>query len=343
MKYDLTPTTFEVNEIFRPHLVKQGIYYYYTLEKKGISHKEAARRIGVKAWFCGIKDKNASTTQWFCTTEQVEETTQPDFVVKFKGMSSERIHVGKHKGNSFIVNVELSDEEQRAIKNFKSKEEFFCNYFGEQRFSEKTIDICKALEEKDFETALKLFVTMRSKFDSDKSRAIKKIIEDKWGNWEKLLCQEEIKGTGKVVLFEYLLNNPTDFEGAFLHTEETSTKILIKAAQAFRFNKKLNELAKLKKPNNLETQIAGQNLNISASKAFPRFITIDPTDFEEKLRKSSFERRTFTFAEKFKYKRTEKNDYNLSFDLSRGAYATVFLKYLDSWLKNKINKGKSTK
>jgi len=339
MQYTLSPSNFEVRELFNPQLKATGHYLYYILEKKGISHKQAVKRIGVTCWFCGVKDKNASTKQWFCTNEKIDETNEPDFKIKFKGYSDEKIFVGKHKGNAFTIKIELNKEEQKSLKHFKAKNEYVCNYFGEQRFSENTIEICKSIEEKNYESALKLFLTKGSKFDSDKSRTMKKVIEENWGNWKNILEHEEIKDTGKVVLFEYLEKNPTNFEGAFLHTEEKSTKTLIKAAQALRFNYDLNKMAKEKKPKNITAQIAGQDLEISASKAFPRKITINPTEFEVNFRKSFFERKTFFTAEKFRARILGKNEFELTFDLQKGSYATVFLKFLDSWLKNKINKG----
>ncbi|MFA6065199.1 MAG: tRNA pseudouridine(13) synthase TruD [archaeon] len=339
MNFVLTPESFEVRELFNPQLKPTGHYLYYLLEKKGISHKEATKRIGASAYFCGVKDKNATTKQWFCTSEKIDEVNEPDFKIKFKGCLNERIHIGKHKGNTFSVKVEFTPEEQKSLKHFKAKNELICNYFGEQRFSENTIEICKSLEEKNYEAALKLFLTKNSKFDSDKSRAMKKVIEENWGNWKNILEHEEIKDTGKVVLFEYLEKNPKDFEGAFLYTEEKSTKTLIKAAQALRFNIELNKMAKEKKANNINTQIAGQNLLVSASKAFPRKILIRPTKFEENFRKTSLERKTFFSGEKFRARRLDKTRFELTFELQKGSYATVFLSFLDSWLKNKINKG----
>ncbi|MFA5930747.1 MAG: tRNA pseudouridine(13) synthase TruD [archaeon] len=347
MNYPLTPQSFFVRELFNPQLGKTGSYYYYTLQKKGVSHKEASKRIGTNAYFCGIKDKNATTTQWFCTKEQVQELNEEDFVVKFKGFSNQRIHIGLHKGNAFTVKVELTKEEIESIRHFKAKNEYVCNYFGEQRFSENTISICRVLEEKNYESALKLFLTKESKFDSTKSRAMKKVIETNWGNWKKILEHEEIKDTGKVVLFEYLEKNPTNFEGAFLHAEEKSLKTILKAAQALRFNEKLNALAKEKKPINFKAQISEMDLEMSASKAFTRFIIITPTDFESKFRKHGLERRTFFTADKFKYKLTknsdiknQKTEYELNFELARGVYATVFLKYLESWIKSNLKSKK---
>jgi TruD family tRNA pseudouridine synthase len=339
MEYALNQKTFEVRELFNPKLTESGSYYYYILEKRGISHKEALRRIGVRAYFCGVKDRNATTKQWFCTFEKIDDVNEDDFKIKFRGSANERIHVGKHKGNAFSVRVKLSDNEKNIIKKFKAKDELVCNYFGEQRFSQNTKKIVHALEEKDYEQALKIFLTEKSKFDSEKSSTIKKLVSDNWGKWKELLEMDEIKGTGKVVLFEFLEKNPKNFSEAFHYTEEKSTKTLIKAAQAMRFNEELSKLAKKKKPNNIEAQILGQIFPIGASKAFPRNLLIAPTEFEKNFRKSGIDRKTFFIAEKFRAKAKEQNEFLLEFELMRGSYATVFLKFLDSWLKNKVNKG----
>lgn len=340
MKYELTPKTFFVTEIFNPRLSETGLYYYYTLEKAGVSHKETQKRIGTTAYFCGVKDKNATTKQWFCTKEQLllEEINEPNFIVKYKGSSNERIFVGKHKGNSFKALVELEPNETKSLKYFKPKNEFVCNYFGEQRFSENTISICNALETGDYEGALKIFLTKKSIFDSNKSTAIKSVIQKNWGEWEKILNSEEVAGTGKEELFIFLNSNPFDFKGAFLHTEEKSTRILVKAAQSLRFNSQLAKLAQAKKPNGIKSHIVGQEIGgivgMSASKAFPRKIIISPTKFEENFRKSTLERKTFFTAQKFKAKRREANNYEISFELGKGEYATIFLKFLQNWLKN---------
>ena len=71
---------------------------------------------------------------------------------------------------------------------------------------------------------------------------------------------------------------------------------------------------------------------MSASKAFTRKIEILPTEFEKKFRKGTLERRTFFYAEKFKVKKLLDGKAELCFNLSKGCYATVFLKFLESWL-----------
>jgi len=336
MKYNLSPKTFEVNELFNPQLTPSGKYCYYILQKSGVSHKEAVKRIGTTAWFCGIKDKNASTKQWFCTVEKIPDVEEENFKIKFRGHSNERIFVGKHKGNAFEVIVELNESEEEALKQFKPKNELICNYFGKQRFSEGNMEIIRALDEKNYESTLQLFLTKKSKFDSERSTRMKAIILANWGKWEEIAKNEEISQTKKRELFEFLAENGASFEEAFAFAEPKSLGVIIKAAQSKRFNEKLNEIARNKKPNNIYSALAGHNVEfaLSASKAFVRSIEIEPTEFEKKFRKGLLKRRTFFTVEKFGVKKVENKKHKLSFVLMRGAYATIFLNYLSIWLNN---------
>jgi TruD family tRNA pseudouridine synthase len=345
MKYCLSPETFKVRELFKPQLTQSGAYYYYTLEKKGVSHKQIEKILGVRAWFNGIKDKQAQTIQWFCTQERINEenineANEEKYTIKFKGQSNTRIHIGGHKGNEFSILVELNEKEQQSLKYFKANKELVCNYFGEQRFSKNSIKIIKELKANNYEQALKVFLTAESKMDSQKSKKIKGIIKSNWGNWERILAEEEIQQTKKVELFEFLKNNSVSeigsiaFLKAFTYAEPKSLRILIKAWQAMRFNEKLNNIAKEKKPNNFKTKIVDdlEEYYFSASKAFPRKIIIEPNEFEKEYRNSVLERKTFFTAEKFRAKRISENEFELSFVLQRGAYATIFLKFFNSWL-----------
>ncbi len=337
MKYTLSKETFNVKELFNPNLKEKGNYYYYLLEKKGISHKEAVSKIGIKPiWFAGIKDKNATTTQWFCALERINDVDEENFKIKYKGQSDERIFVGKHKANEFTVKVGLEEAEKESLKHFKAKKEFVCNYFGEQRFSEQNKEIIEALKNEEYENALKLLLTKKNKHDSDKSRAIKKMIAEKWGNWNEIIKDTNVAGTKKVELFDFLIKSTRDFEGAFLHAEPKSTRIIIKAAQAKRYNAILNELAQKKKPNNIYGEIVEGfgDYALSASKAFTRNISVEPTKFEQRFRKGVMERRTIFIAEKFGYKNVSGDIFELKFVLPRGTYATVFLNFLCAWLKN---------
>ena len=354
MQYTLTPETFFVYELFNPVLTEKGKYYYYLLEKKGLSHKQAVKKIPTQAFFCGVKDKHATTKQWVCTKEKIEDIEEEFFKFKYIGQSNEKIFVGKHKGNAFKVSVELSEDEEKSIRHFKAKNELVANYFGEQRFNQKNLEIAELLTKEDYEGALKLFLTQVTGFDSDLSREMKKNISEKWGKWSELAESDIFKDTKKRKVFDYLSENESDFKGAFKASEPRSVALIVKTAQAARFNTELNKIALEMKPNNVKALIVGPNktpgfmgpenqngflgqeLNLFANMGMKRELSIEPTEFEQNFRKGILERRTFFAAQKFKAKKLQKGKYELNFELGKGQYATIFLIFLTKWLeKNK--------
>jgi tRNA pseudouridine13 synthase len=329
MEYELNKDSFFVHELYKPQLTNDGKYAYYTVEKRGLSHKQLQKRLPKDTCFCGVKDRNATTTQWFSTENPIDEIDEKELKVKLVGFSEKRIFIGAHKGNSFKVLVKLNDNEEKKLKYFSEKKEFICNYFGEQRIGTKSKTLFEAFDEKDYEKALKLFLTEKSKFDTQRSTKMKEIIFKNWGNWKEIRENELIKGTGKEVLFSYLENNPDKFMDAFEHAEMKSLKQTIKTMQAIRWNSALKEEALLKRPKNIFDE---NKLPLEASKAFKREITIEPSEFEKKFIGRRLTRETFFNAKNFHIKK-EKNKSWLLFELGKGAYATIFLKYLKEWLK----------
>jgi tRNA(Glu) U13 pseudouridine synthase TruD len=316
MEVILNQTNFFVKELFNPELLENGKYCYYLVEKKGISHKQLLKLLPKDALFCGIKDKNATTTQWFCSKERIEEINEDELKVKYKGRSNEKIWIGKHKANQFLVIIE---------KKPKTKPGLIANYFGEQRFDSR-VKKFEELIHNDFGGVLKHFLIEKSKFDSERSEKIKKVISENWGNWEKILNSEEIKGTGKEELFSFLSNNPKKFEEAFEFVERKSLIWMLKSCQALRFNRALNELVKEKNPKSRTINIFGETVFADANKGMKREIIIEPTEFEKKFGLGKMERKSFFEPKKFKIKKKEK--FELSFELPRGSYATVLLETL---------------
>lgn len=239
MKYFLNAKTFFVEEIFKPTIGQEGKYLYYIVEKKGLSHKQLLKRIPRDACFNGVKDKNASTKQWFCTKNAIDNIVENELNITYKGRSDERIYIGKHNGNKFRILVELNEEELKKIKKINWKKEFITNYFGKQRFDKRIEEFSELIETKNFEKALKFFLTEKSDYDTEKSSEIKKEINDNWSKWEKLINSEVIPESKKPI-FE-LLKKEVDFEKAFLLTEKKSLKQMLKAVQAKKWNELLHK------------------------------------------------------------------------------------------------------
>jgi tRNA(Glu) U13 pseudouridine synthase TruD len=331
MNYELNEDTFFVSEILNPKLANEGKYNYYLIEKAGVSHKELKRILPI-GYYCGKKDRNATTKQWFCTEHEIGEIQNEKVRVEFKGRSNERLHIGKHKGNKFRVQIELDDGEIEILKSINFNKKKVCNYFGKQRFEERLFEFSRLIDLNSWEKALKYFLTHESKFDTPKSTEIKKIIINNWGNWKEIISNEKIPSSKKP-LFEFL-EKEEDFKGAFEFVERKSLKNSLRAIQALRFNLLLENEAIDKKENGIKGEINGEELIIEASKAFKRELFVKPTEFEKNFGENGMGRKTFFQPKNFRIKNLGSEVW-IEFDLGKGNYATVFLEFLKGYLKSK--------
>jgi tRNA(Glu) U13 pseudouridine synthase TruD len=320
MKYELNKNTFFVNEVFSPKLIKLGYYNYYIIKKRDLSHKQLLKRLPKDSLFCGIKDKNATTTQWICTKSDIEEIDEENLKITYKGQSNEKIWIGKHKENSFKVVIKINKKEK--VKLLGLKKELAGNYFGEQRFDVRVEPFYDLIKKGKYEEALKYFLTKKSKYDSDKSAEIKKLIIDNWGDWEKIY-ENEILPQAKKELF-YFLEKDNNFCKAFGYVEPKSFRQMLKAIQAKKFNSELTKIM-------IEKKCKG----LRATKALTRKLVIVPDKFEKENGLKRMERKTFFMAKKIKVKPTKDNlNTEISFSLPTGCYATIYLKFLKEQLNN---------
>jgi tRNA(Glu) U13 pseudouridine synthase TruD len=326
MEYELNENTFFVKELFNPKLPNKGSYNYYLIEKKNVSHKQLARMLPT-GYFCGKKDKNATTTQWFCSLDTIDELTDENVKVEFKGTSTERLHIGKHKGNQFRVKVNIDEEEFELLNSINFNKKKICNYFGDQRFDARVNKFRELIEMNSWEEALKFFLTEPSKFDSEKSTQIKKLITDNWGNWKEIL-KSEILPESKKELFGHL-DLTSDFKKAFEYVEKRSLKTMLRSIQAQRFNLMLHNEALNKKPKGVLGTIDNEELLLSANKSFKRHIFVEPTDFEKSFGECGMGRKTFFQPKNFRIKK--KDGYFVEFELTKGTYATVLLEFLKNY------------
>ena len=332
MQYELAPETFYVEEIAKPMLKENGRYFYYLMMKKGLSHKKAEDSFDEKVYFSGRKDKNATTVQWVCSEQELEEANEEDFGLRFMGKCDEKLQIGAHKQNFFKVLAGLDKDEIKKLRRFRQKDEKVCNYFGEQRFDERVPEFADLIGKGGYENALKFFLTEESKFDSEKSTGMKELILKNWGRWKEIRESELIKGTGKERLFWFLENNEGKFKDAFGWAERKSLAMMLKAAQSLRFNEMLDRMARERKPKNFFAVVDIKERALAASNAFTRELMVEANEFEKESGLENFERKSFFIAEGLKL-RDKEGLQELSFYLPKGSYATVFLIFLKERLK----------
>lgn len=200
------PEDFIVTEISLIEKEKstQGKYLYFWMSKKGKNTidvvQELAKVLRIKEkqiGFAGSKDKHAVTKQLISfagvSKVNVEKIKINDVSLEFYGSGSKPISLGDLEGNNFEIVIRNLESEK--IEKISVVE----NYFDEQRFSERNVEIGRCLIKKDFAKAAKL-------------------IEDR-------------------KIEEYLERKPKDFVGAIKFLPVRLLRMYVNAYQSYLWNK----------------------------------------------------------------------------------------------------------
>ncbi|MEM4259756.1 MAG: tRNA pseudouridine(13) synthase TruD [Candidatus Woesearchaeota archaeon] len=157
------------NIVFSKTKNKENPFTIFLLKKKNLSTEEAvlliSKNLVIKRkyiGYAGIKDKRAITKQFISVfkydSEKIKNLNIPNIHLKLVGYLNKPISIGDLKGNSFHIvvrNLIMSDIKKfkSNYKKLKSNKYFLPNYFDEQRFSRKNVEIGKLLLKKNFKKA----------------------------------------------------------------------------------------------------------------------------------------------------------------------------------------------
>jgi len=320
---------FFVRETIELKFNECGEFSYYLLQKTNLSTPEAveivSRKLKVSKKFinyAGIKDKKAVTEQAISIKNGPAKDF--DFVklkLKFLGKGKERLNLGDNSGNYFEIIVRNIKKKPKKIKNF-------VNYFDDQRFSGKNVEIGGAIVKKDFEKAADLIMK------NDK----------KYGN----------------VLNSYLGQNKNDFIGALRLFDKKILRIFIHSYQSYLWNLCISKKFEDKKYLKIKYSLGELNAPKEKIKNFSYPIAGFGTEKEdkilrgflqkEKVSKMDFvireipelssegsERSVFAELKNLKFGNLEEDELNkgkkkikISFELGKGSYATMAVKQMFS-------------
>jgi tRNA pseudouridine13 synthase len=302
------PEDFIVKEISTIKPEEKGKYTYFLLKKKNYNTIRAIEHIAnalhinpKKIGFAGNKDKIAVTEQT-CSVpevdkERLEKLKLRDIETKYLGKGTEPISLGDLEGNKFEIIV-------RNIEQKPDLKTAFVNYFGEQRFGKTNVPIGKAIVQKDFEKAVKL------------------MLED--------------KGPEQVKVRDYIQKNPTNFVGALKTLPMKLLKIYVHSYQSWVWNQVVE---KIDKKGKLPLVGFGTIVDNNILADFLAEEEIKPRDFIIKeipeLSSEGDERKITEEAKNLKIGNLEEDELNkdkkkvlIKFTLSKGSYATEFLRQL---------------
>ncbi len=197
---------FKVEELaIHKILQEKERYKIYLLEKRGMETLAMLRYLSKKnsipsAAFgiAGLKDKHAHTRQYFTIPSEFEIKTlrEENFTITFRGYLEKKIKAGDLTGNRFeIIIRELKKEETPKIKAAIDdlKKIGVPNYYDSQRFGSvvNNVFIARYLIKKDYEKAVKIFLTRYNKHENSGVKKEKDLIKKCWDNLANLDIQNK--------------------------------------------------------------------------------------------------------------------------------------------------------
>ena len=316
--------------------------------------------------YAGLKDKRAVTGQRISIfqpdTKKLENFFSRGVELRNPEWSDERIELGKHWGNGFIVvirDIKLGKKEsEKRIKEFfrEAEEKGIANFFGEQRFGGLraiTHVVGKELVKKKFEEAVMLYLT--TSFEKEK-----KEIKEARQNLEKTMdFSKAVKEFPKECAFEkailnHLIKNQRDFLGALRVLPKQMQYLFTHALQSYLFNLVISERLEkgLKKiegdvlVNNIPTApLFGFKTKFAEKKAgqIEKMVLekegLKPEDFKirefPELSSKGARKEILLFPKEMKLLEIGKDEFfegknfaKISFKLEKGNYATTVLREL---------------
>ncbi len=246
MKLKQLPGDFKVEEINELSVSKEKKgYKAYTLEKRGIetfsllSYLSRKNNIPVREFgIAGLKDRHAATRQYFTIPSKysIATTNETDFDIDFLGYTDKGLKLGDLEGNKFeIIARDIKKGELEGISR-KAKniaQTGVPNYFDSQRFGSVIGNkfIAKYLIKKDYENAVKIYLTRYTKFESSKVKSEKRLILQNWGNLKKLKIRNMPLA---VIINEYKKSN--SWLDAYRKMPQNIREIVISAYQSYLWN-----------------------------------------------------------------------------------------------------------
>lgn len=366
MKYRQHPEDFIVEEIADHKIQQKGKYKLYTLEKEDIETMSLLDTIStflnvpkMEIGIAGIKDTHAKTKQYITVPQKYELKTVKSIKVEFIGYVNQPLQLGDLKANKFIITVREIEDDQidQVWENAKSVEDGVPNYYDTQRFG-SVVDnkfVGKYLIKKDYEAAVKHYLTASYKSDSEQRINDKENIFHSWPEFNRTIESHDLR---KVVL-EY--KHTKKWLRAYKYISQPLRLLFVSSYQSYLWNECIKLL--------LEEKVENKDLYVipyvlgelvfnkvkvdSLPKTFQTIShRIKQLDYEEKIIDEVLNKEGITIPE-FNIRQTgnffksqsrdimlfpedfyihdpkrngETYDVTVEFTLSKGCYATMVLK-----------------
>ncbi len=274
MKLKQLPEDFIVEEQVSFKFVDEAVggYKVYLLEKKSIDTFSAldiiSRANGVsrnKIGIAGLKDKHALTKQYIsvpkdCDLKYDNSASSKDAFVAnqktaavkssikltFCGFIEKPISIGDLDENKFTITIRaLVSEDQAKYKERveRIKQNGVPNYFDSQRFGSLINGefIGKCLVKKDYEKAVKIYLTEYGKNEKSEVKQEKKLIADNWHELSKI-ANDLNYSDHRLIIRKYLDSKDKDWLSAYQLIPANIREMHVFAYQSYLWNECIKSL-----------------------------------------------------------------------------------------------------
>lgn len=255
MKLRQIPEDFKVEEIQGFKISRTGKYKLYLLTKKNlesfalINYLAKMNNIPVSEFgIAGLKDKHAITKQYLTVPMRynIKTLKEENFDIRFLGYIKKGIRAGDLRSNRFEITVRyikkgfIEGIKQKAL-NIESIG--VPNYFDSQRFGSVVFNefIAKYLIKKDYEQAVKLFLTQYINSENNNIKEDKRLIIKNWKNLKELNIKTPLL---KNIIDKYKKTN--NWLETYKTIPSNLREMFIYAYQSYLWNECVKEILKTK-------------------------------------------------------------------------------------------------
>lgn len=252
MKLKQLPEDFKVEEMSSISISKEKkVYKIYLLEKRSmetfslLAYLSKKNKIPVRDFgIAGLKDRHAVTKQHFSIPSQYEITAlnENNFKITFLGYADKALELGDLIGNRFDITVRnIKKGELDGIRQ-KAKSLGIIgvpNYFDSQRFGSVINNkfVAGFLLKKDYEAAVKVYLTEFTKHESGKFKREKRLITENWNNLSSISVKNHSLAR---VLNQY--KKTKSWLQAYRQIPSNLREIMVSAYQSYLWNECIKQI-----------------------------------------------------------------------------------------------------
>ncbi|MCX7661327.1 MAG: tRNA pseudouridine(13) synthase TruD [Candidatus Omnitrophica bacterium] len=257
MKIKTRPQDFIVNEIANIEFKQNGRFKVYLLIKRNFNTIDVLIKLAKKFnlplsifGYGGRKDKYAYTYQYITIKDfKVSSIKEKSFEIKYLGDALRPMGPDLILANEFKITIrDLKEKELICasealdfVKNFG-----FPNYFDDQRFGSYSPSqgfFAEKLIKKEFNGALKIYLTSIYPEDKKEEKKRKKFFFENWGDWKECLLKAKTDFEKKA--FRILSEEKKPFLKILGLIPKEELRMLISSFQSYLWNKLVERLIKI--------------------------------------------------------------------------------------------------